>query len=339
MFSGAALQHRTRSTARRPSLGIAALLGALAIVGCRAASGRDRATAPATTGTFAVTDDAGHVVRLAGPAQRVISLIPSVTETLVALGATDRIVARTRYDVAPQVATLPSVGGGIDPSIEAIVGLHPDLVLAWDNDKRREVPTRLASLGIPVFTMRTEDTSDVFRGIANLGRLTGRDAAARGLAAAIRAQLDTVRRSVAGRPVPTVLYVVYNDPPMTAGPDSFIGQLIGVAGGRSVFGDSRQLWPTVSMEAIVHRDPDIIVLPIGEFKDATVARLHLLPGWRDLRAVREGHIVPVPVELVSRPGPDVGRAARLLRDAFHPELAGGGSVRQASRREAVAAAP
>jgi hypothetical protein len=114
---------------------------------------------------------------------------------------------------------VPSVGGGIDPSVEAIVALRPDLVLAWENDKRRDVPNKLAALGVPVFTLRTEDTTDVFRNVANLGRLTARDSAAAALAARLRGELDAVRRSVAGRPRPSVFYVVFNDPPMTAGPE------------------------------------------------------------------------------------------------------------------------
>jgi iron complex transport system substrate-binding protein len=271
--------------------------------------------------TIELKDDAGRSVRLVGPALRVISLIPSATETLIALGATENIVGRTRYDVAPEVAGVPSVGGGIDPSVEAVVRLHPDLVLAWDNDKRQEVQKKLMALGVAVFTLRTEDTSDLFRGITNIGRLTGRDSAARALAASIRQQFDDVRRSVAGRQSPRVFYVVFNDPPMTAGPATFIGQLISLAGGRSIFADTRQLWPSVSMEEIVLRDPDLLVVPTGEFRTNSVERFRGRPGWRDLRAVREGHVVTVSANLMSRPGPNIGKAARALRAAFYQEFA------------------
>src|SRR5206468_8791809 len=120
----------------------------------------------------------------------------------------------------PEIAVVRSVGGTVDPSIEVVVALRPDLVIGWDTDKRREVRTRLATLGIPVFSLRTQDTSDVFRGIATLGRLLARDSAATVLAASIRAQLDSVRREVAGRPTRRVLFVVYPTPPMTAGPNT-----------------------------------------------------------------------------------------------------------------------
>lgn len=292
----------------------------------RAAGGAAGGAAPPRAGVTA-TDDAGRTVHLAGPARRVISLIPSATETLVALGAADRVVGRTRYDVAPEVARVPSVGGGLDPSVEAIVALHPDLVVGWANDKRQEVRDKLVALGVPVFALRTDDTVDVFRNVATLGRLTGRDSAAAAVAAAVRRDFDAVRRSVAGRPRPRVFYVVFNDPPMTAGPNTFIAQLIGVAGAESVFPDVRQPWPTVSMEEIVRRDPDLVVVPRGarsrgEAPGTALAELRARGGWRDVGAVKRGRVVTVEENLVNRPGPHLGAAARALRAVFHPELGG-----------------
>lgn len=279
-----------------------------------------------TTAGITVTDDGGRPVHLAGPARRVVSLLPSATETLVALGATDRIIGRTRYDVAPEVASVASVGGGLDPSVEAIVALHPDLVLGWANDQRQEVRQQLVALGVPVFTLRTEDTVDVFRNLTTIGRLTGRDSAAAAIATSIRRDFDAVRRSVAGRPRPRVFYIVDNDPPMTAGPRTFIAQLVGLAGGEPLFPDVAQLWPTVAMEEIVRRAPDLIVVPRGtrsrgEAPGTALAELRARGGWRDVGAVRAGHVVTVDENLVNRPGPHLGAAARALRAALHPELA------------------
>jgi iron complex transport system substrate-binding protein len=278
-----------------------------------------------------VTDDVGHVVRLSKPASRVISLIPSATETLIAIGATSQIVGRTRYDVAPEVAAVPSVGGGIDPSIEAIVNLHPDLVIAWESDKREVIRAKLVALGIQVFVLRTQDTTDIFRGIATIGHLTGRDTGAARVSTSVRSALIDVHRLAAGHPTPTVFYVVYNDPPMTAGPQTFIGQLLSLAGGRSIFADERVLWPTVAMEEIVRRDPDIIILPIGEFKTNSLDRLRHLAGWRDLRAVREGHVASVPADLMSRPSPSIAQAAQVLLAVLHPEVMAHPSDHQVSQ--------
>ena len=275
--------------------------------------------AASTGGAIVVVDDAGDTLRLATPAKRVISLIPSATETIIAIGAKDRIVGRTRYDVAKDVEGVPSVGGGLDPSTEAIVALHPDVVIGWDNDKRRAIRTKLATLNIPVFSLRTQDTSDIFRGIANLGKIVGRDSAANVLASSIRETIDSVRRAVSGRPTRSVMFVIYPEPPMTAGPHTFIDELIGVAGGHSVFADSHDLWPTVSMEEVVKRQPDLLIVPQGEFKANALDEFRGRNGWRDLKAVREGHISTVSADLTQRPGANIGEAARALQAAIHPE--------------------
>ena len=274
-----------------------------------------------TSQAVEVIDDAGLIVHLAQPAQRIISLIPSATETLIAIGATARIVGRTRYDVAPEVMHLPSVGGGVDPSVEAIVALNPDLVVGWESDKRQQIRSKLLALNIPMFILRTQDTSDVFRGMKNLGHLTAHDSAASRVLLGLRADLDSVKRSVQGLKSPTVFYVVFNDPPMTAGPNTFISQLVSVAGGQSIFDDLTANWPNVAMEEIVKRDPDIIIVPVGEFKGNSVERFRKMQGWRTLRAVREGNVFTVPADLLSRPSPNIGKAAHALRHAFFPQFA------------------
>jgi iron complex transport system substrate-binding protein len=117
-----------------------------------------------------------------------------------------------------------------------------------------------------------------------------------------------------------VFYVVFNNPPMTAGPATFIGQLIGIAGGTSIFADVRENWPNVSLEDIVNRDPDLLVVPVGEFKGNSVERFRAMQGWRTMRAVREGRVMTVPSDLLSRPSPNIGKAAHVLRAAFYPQF-------------------
>ncbi|HEY4306536.1 MAG TPA: helical backbone metal receptor [Gemmatimonadaceae bacterium] len=275
---------------------------------------------PATVGPIDLTDDLGAAVHLQAPAKRIVSLIPSATETLMAIGASGEIIGRTRYDTASAVASVTSVGGGIDPSIETIVGLKPDLVIAWASDKRATLRERLTAAGVQTFVMSTEDTTDIFRNLKNLGALTGRDSAATAVATAVRATLDTVRTSVAGKPSPSVMYVVFPDPPMTAGPKTFIGQLLALAGGRSIFPTSDKNWPNVAMEEIVKRDPDLVIVPVGEFKNSALDRFRKLSGWKDLRAVKAGHVVSVSSDLLSRPSPAIAQAALALRAAVHPEF-------------------
>ena len=308
---------------RRGAALVAACVSLVACGGEATARGQVAAgaTRAAVDSGIAIADAGGRTTRLAAPARRIVSLVPSVTETLLAIGAGDRLVGRTRYDDAPAVRGVPSVGGGLDPSVEAIVALRPDLVLAWQGETRSELAHRLEGLGIPVFTVRLQDTTDVFRGIAALGRLTGRDSAAAAVAASLRRDFDAVRRSVAGRPRPSVLYVVSADPPLVPGRTTFIAQLIGVAGGRSAFDDLTAPWPTVSMEEVVRRRPDVVVLPVGEFRENAVATLRQRAAWRDVDAVRDGRIVTVDADLLNRPGANLGAAARALRDAIHPAAA------------------
>ena len=319
--------HHARRAAARPAL--VALLALVATLGVAACDGAPRpadATArDAAAQAVRVVDDGGHELRLAAPARRVVSLVPSGTDIVVALGALDRLVGRTRYDTGAEVAAVPSVGGGLDPSIEALVALRPDLVLLWESEQRTPLRAQLDAAGIAAFGMRTTDTTDVYAALERLGALLGRPAAADSVAAAARAELEAVRRSVAGVEPRRVLYVVGISPPMTAGPHTFVGQLLTLAGGRTVFDDVAQPWPTVAIEEVVRRAPDVVVLPVGEESADPAATLRATAGWRELAAVREGggRLVTVPAELMNRPGPGMGRAARLLRDALHPELAGG----------------
>jgi iron complex transport system substrate-binding protein len=284
-----------------------------------AAGGGERAS---TDSAISVVDATGRTLRLPRPPRHVVSLVPSATDIVVGLGATGQLVGRTRYDTDPAVAHLPSVGGGLDPSLETLLSLHPDVVIVWGADGPAATRSMLEQAGVPTFAARSEDTTDVFTTTARLGRLLGRDSAAARLSERMRAELAAVRRSVAGRRSPTVFYVVATAPPTTAGPTTFIGQLIEVAGGRLLFADVAQLWPTVAIEEVVRRQPDVVVLPRGGDALGSPSALRGMAGWRELRAVREGRVVTVPAELMNRPGPRIGEAAALLRDALHPGVAG-----------------
>lgn len=267
------------------------------------------------------TDDHGRLVRLAHPARRVVSLIPSGTETLVAVGAAAQLVGRTRYDTDAALAHLPSVGGGLDPSAELLLTLRPDLLVVWDSDRAVRAVARLEAAGVPTFAMRTRDTADVFRNAERLGVLTGHDSAGRALAARLRGELRALAaRSAteAGSRAPTVLFVVWPDPPRTAGPHTFITQLIAVAGGRPAFPDIAQDWPQISMEEVVRRQPDVLLLPVGE--SSAMARIAASPAWRALRAVREGRVATVDADLANRPGPNVARAAHAIHDSLRAAL-------------------
>jgi iron complex transport system substrate-binding protein len=262
-----------------------------------------------------VADDAGRSIELRRPAERIVSLVPSVTGTIVALGAADRLVARTRYDVDPALAHLPSLGGGLDPSVEGILDLAPDLVVAWNARDDRALVPRLRAAGIPVYAAEIQDTTGIFRTFDRVGRLLGLPARGDSLAAALRDSLAAVSADVSPGERPTAIYLMMGEPPQLAGPSTFIGQALSVAGADPAFPELSEDWPTVSLEAVVARDPDVIVLPVGPDLPGRDA-LDGTAGWRDLSAVRAGRIVEIEADLLARPGPELGRAARLLHEGL-----------------------
>jgi len=278
-----------------------------------------RTDRPAAAAAITLTDDAGHTVLLAAPAQRVISLVPSVTETIIALDAGDRIVGRTEYDRDSSLAAVPLIGRGLSPSIEAMIALHPDLVVVWASDKRGDLRGQLEKAKIPVLALEVQDTTDAFRVVGLMGRALGREAAGGMLLDSLRASLKATASIARQRSRRRVFYVVYNDPPMTAGPGTFIDQLLNIAGADNVFSDAASKWPTVSLEEVVKRDPDIVVLPVGEMSAQVGVRLRNTAGWRDLRAVKNGCLALVDADLVNRPGTNVAIAARRLEVLLHDE--------------------
>ncbi|HKY60097.1 MAG TPA: helical backbone metal receptor, partial [Gemmatimonadota bacterium] len=173
-----------------------------------------------------VVDDAGDTLELPAPAGRIVSLVPSVTGAIVSLGAADRLVARTRYDLDPALAALPSLGGGLDPSIEGIVALRPDLVVAWNARDDRVLVPRLRAAAIPVYVAEIQDTTALFATLERIGVLVGAADRADSVAGALRDTFASVAADVPAGPRPTALYLIAEDPPRTAGPGTFIGQAI-----------------------------------------------------------------------------------------------------------------
>ena len=244
--------------------------------------------------------------------RRVISLVPSVTDLIVVLGADQYLVGRTRYDTAPELAMLPSIGGTADPSIEAIVALEPDLVLTWRDSTAPGAAERLRSIGIAVHTVGTWTIADLRATIAELGRLFAAERAADSLLRTLDDSLAAIRASsVAARPV-RVLYMLSERPLMTVGGGTFIDEVIEVAGGRNIFHDQPPGWPTVSMEEVVRRDPELVIVPAVGDGPKRSEHLAQTPGLARTSAARAGRIVAVPADLFDRPGPRLVVAARAL---------------------------
>lgn len=290
-------------------------VGRTALLFALCACGSPRA---AETAVIEITDDAGEVVRLPAPAQRVVSLIPARTDLILALGAADRIVARTHFDDDPRLADVPSVGNALTPSVEWLMSQRPDLIVAWPDAQSRTVVTRLRELGVPVYASRVQSLTDVDRSIAHLGVLLGLSAAADSLIAAVQAGLDSAAHVAAGAERPAVAYLIGLDPAVVAGPGTYIDQLLEIAGARNVFADAGGLWPTVGLEEIVRRQPAHVLLATEEASGrAQVERLTTRAGWRDVAAVRDGNVHVLEPDLFNRPGPRVGEAAVRLAELLH----------------------
>jgi iron complex transport system substrate-binding protein len=284
-------------------------------VACVLIAGCERTEQSREASQVVVRDDAGRTVELAQPAARVVSLMPTVTDLVIALGFADRLIARTEYDVDPRIAHLPSIGGGLTPSVEWLASQKPELVVSWPDNAARSLVGKIEAVGIPVYAARTEVVADALRTIHNLGVLLAATSAADSLARSITASLDATRASVAGMKPVRAAYVLSVQPPTVAGPGTFIDELIRIAGGENVFGDITRPWPEVNLEEIIRRDPDVIVLARESASDPQLL-LQTLPGWRELRAVRAGRVHRVSPDYFNRSGPYMPRAAHELAQFF-----------------------
>jgi len=267
---------------------------------------------------IAVTDDTGTLVAIAAEPQRIISLAPSHTEILYALGLGDRLVGVTAYcNHPPEATSLPHVGGFSDVDFERAVGLSPDLVFASTIHIAEVVP-RLQALGITVFVIHPPTVTAVLDAILTVGMVTGRTIPAATLVAGLQARIDAVLGAIDGATPPTVFWELGPDL-YTAGPGSFVDDLIRLAGGANIAADALSQWPQLSVEAIVIADPEIVVLAdhnYGETADRVAAR----PGWAEIAAVAAGRVVELTDDdIFSRPGPRIVDALEFLARQFHPD--------------------
>ena len=258
---------------------------------------------------LSLTDDWGRRVALAAPARRIVSLSPSSTELLFALGLGGRVVGRTHFcDWPPAALVVPDLGNGIAPNVEAIAAQHPDLVLFYASAANRAAADRLGALGIASAALRLDLASDLTRA----ARIVGVLAAARPAADSFVAAFDASLRAApapAGRRLR--LYVdAQESPPITVGRGSYLTEIVDATGADNVFDDLASPSATVSLEAIAARDPDAILVMATD--TAQAPDLAARPGWRVVRAAREGRVIVVPWSLFGRPSPRMGEAAAYL---------------------------
>lgn len=250
---------------------------------------------------------------------RVVSLSPSTTEAMFAIGAADALVGRSRYcDFPPEALKLPQVGGYADPNLEAIFALKPDLVVGARGPAGPQLADKLATHGAGTFFPETESLAQIDAMLLGLGERTGHAAEAQATVGRIDARVASVAEAVRGLPKVRVLMVFGLAPIVTTGPKSFPNEMIERAGGVNVVAEG-QAYPVLGMERVFALDPDLIVnCAIAEAHGSE--QIHKdAAGWRNLRAVKEGKVVALTDESVLRPGPRVGDALAILAHAIHPE--------------------
>ncbi|MCW4016134.1 MAG: cobalamin-binding protein [Candidatus Bathyarchaeota archaeon] len=277
-----------------------------------------------------LVDSMGNVVTLTSIPERIVSLAPSNTEILFAIGAGENVVGVTDFCDYPynftawiESGNLTSIGNYYGPSVEPIVALNPDLVLASSGSL--EAAATLADLGYNVLVVEGHTVDDILQDILLVGRATGNNAEASALVTQMRARLDAVAAQLAdATTTPKVYYEVWYEPLQSVGPETFIDEIITLAGGENIFNDATTSWPTASSEEIIEKNPDVLVFPDTYMSqnyydiDAVDDR----PGWTTITAVQNGAIYEIDENLLVRSGPRVVDGVETMAALIHPEIFG-----------------
>jgi iron complex transport system substrate-binding protein len=286
-------------------------LFAITAVGCDEKGARSAERAP---DVIPRDDFGGEMPRFATPPQRIVSLNPATTDLLFAVRAGARVVGRSKWDLYPDSARrVPSLGDALRPSVEAVLGARPDLVILYASQDNRPAYDRLREAGVGTLALRIDRIEHFDRAARLLGRLTGDAEAGARVADSVQRTIARVRDATRGLPRPRVFWRIWDAPLITIGRGSFLSQLVDIAGARNVYEDISAPSQQVTFEDVVRRDPEFVL--VGPEGGEVVARD---PAWRAIRAVREGRVRIVDTTLVGRPSVRLGEAAVHLARLLHP---------------------
>ena len=275
---------------------------------------------------WTLTDGMGREVTLEHAPARIVSLAPANSELLFAVGAEDQVVGVTKYcTYPPEACATKEVIGGFSSksiSVEKILALEPDLVLAAGKI-HQPIIEALEQQNIPVVALTARTFDDVYANIVMVGRLTGHETEAAQVVAGMQAQVKAVTEKVAEIPAEQrlkVFWEVWDEPLMTAGPGTFIGQIIELAGGINIFADLKEDYPKISAEEVLKRNPDVILGPDKHGSKMTVEQLEARPGWAEIKAVKDGNIFLLDGDLLSRSGPRLAQGLQAMAKTLYPQL-------------------
>jgi iron complex transport system substrate-binding protein len=273
----------------------------------------------ANIATRTFVDDLGRKIYLAKPPHRIVSLAPSVTEILYAVGAADRLVAVTQFcDYPPDAAHKPKIGG-TGPGIESLVALKADLILTPQTFVDPRLLDKLDQLKLTTYVMEAKTIEDVLSHIHTVGRILDQSAVATQLVSDLRRRIQRVKERTAGLSKSRLLYVLNNDPLMTVGPGSFIHHLIELAGAENVGATTAQAYPRISMENVLKQDPEVLVFPIGVSQGLSEGEQQQWPRWRGMCAVGSRRSYQIERVLMDRPGPRIVEGLERLAALLNPE--------------------
>ncbi len=257
-----------------------------------------------------VSDDAGRQVKLTGPARRIVSLAPYITELLFAAGAGDAVVGVTEFSDHPEAArSIARIGSGTGMDLEAILALQPDLVVAWQSGNPAGQVERLQSLGMTVFMSEPRQLLDVPDTLLRLGRLAGTEQVAQANADNFIRRYHQLRQRYAQHPVVSVFYQIWGQPLMTLNGEHLFSDVVRLCGGRNVFADLPALAPQVDIEAVLAADPGVIVVATDK-KDSPL--LAAWERWPSLSAVAQGHVYSIARDRLVRHSPRILEGAEEL---------------------------
>jgi len=266
--------------------------------------------------SHSVTDETGRSVKVPDHPHRIVCLVPSITDDVFALGGAGDVVAVSDYVEYPvEAKRKPSVGSITDPSIETILALHPDLVLGTPHLNQQTILDQLERFGIPLYLVDPHGIAGIVRSVVSLGQATGREPQASALVLRLQQRIAAVRSSVKGKAIVNVFMPVSYDPVITIGKGSFITDIIEAAGGHSITSDINQEWPHISMEAVIARAPQGLLMMRGG--KITIDILKDRPGWDVLPAVKAQRVYYID-KRVNFPSPVAIDALEDLARQFHP---------------------
>ncbi|MDI6776142.1 MAG: cobalamin-binding protein [Syntrophales bacterium] len=266
-------------------------------------------------------DEVGRKVNITPYPKRIISLAPSITETLFALGLDKEIVGVTMFcNYPPAVRSKPKVGGFINISLERVVSLSPNLIIGTSDGNRRETVEQFERIGLPVYIVNPVSLEDILKMVLDIGRITGKEDTAKKLIFNLRRRVESVVLKTRQMKKPRVFLLLGTDPMITVGRDTLHDKLITLAGGVNVAGGDTIKYPRYSIEEVMVKQPDVIIITSMKREENFASLRDKWKKWKNIPAVRNDRIYTIDTDLITRSSPRIINGLEELVKIIHPEL-------------------